>query len=75
MAAHPYPYLNFISRLAGRNEWNDEEKALELILALKGFADEILETMPASRRKNYNYLMVALTKTAPYGVKVPSAKG
>ena len=34
--------------------------ALELILALKGVAAEILETMPASRRNNYNDLKVAL---------------
>ena len=35
---------------------------MELILALKGVATEILETMPASRRNNYNDLMVALQR-------------
>ena len=33
---------------------------MELILALKGVAAEIVETIPASRRYNYNDLMVAL---------------
>ena len=43
--------------IVSRNGW-DDEKALELILALKGVAAEILETMPASRSNNYD-LMVA----------------
>ena len=46
--------------VASRNGWYDDEKALELYLALKGVATVILETMPASRRNNYSYLMVAL---------------
>ena len=43
--------------VANRNGWEDEEKAFELILALKGFTAEILETIPASRRNNYNDLL------------------
>ena len=48
--------------VASRNGWSDDEKALELILALKGVAAEILETMPTSRRNNYNDLMVAIQR-------------
>ena len=33
---------------------------MELILALKVVATEFLETMPASRRNNYNVLMMEL---------------
>ena len=35
---------------------------LELTLALKGVATEILETMSANRKNNYNDLMVALQR-------------
>ena len=35
---------------------------MELILALKGAAVEILETMPASCRNNYNDIIVALQR-------------
>ena len=35
---------------------------MEVILALKGVASEILEIMPASRRNNYNDLMAALQR-------------
>ena len=45
-----------------RNGWDDDEMALELILALKGATAEILETIPTSRRNNYNELMVALQR-------------
>ena len=45
--------------VATRNGWNDDEKAVELILALKGAAAGILETISISRRNNYNELMVA----------------
>ena len=48
--------------VASRNGWDDEEKALELILALKGVAAQILETMPASSRNNYTDLMAALQR-------------
>ena len=37
-------------------------QALELILALKGVAAEILETIPTSRRNNYSVLMLALQR-------------
>ena len=45
---------------ASKNGWDDDEKALELILALKAAAAGILETIPTSRRYNYNELMLAL---------------
>ena len=45
--------------VASRKGWDDGE-VLELILALKGAAAEILETIPASCRNNYNDLMVSL---------------
>ena len=48
--------------VASRNGWDDDEKGLELILSLKGVAAEILETIPASRRNNYNNLMMALER-------------
>ena len=44
--------------VADRNVW-DDEKTVELILALTGVAAEILETMPISRRNNYNDIFVA----------------
>ena len=51
------------------------KKALELILALKGAAAEILETMPASFRNNYNELMVALqSKFGDERKREPNAK-
>ena len=46
--------------VANRNGWEDDEKAVELILALKGAA--ILEIIPTSRRKNYSELMLALQR-------------
>ena len=46
--------------VASRNEWDDNEKALELILPLKGAAAG--ESIPTSRRNNYNELMVALLR-------------
>ena len=48
--------------VASRNGWDDDEKALELILALKGAAAGILETIPTSRRNNYSELMLALQR-------------
>ena len=38
------------------------EKALELVLALKGAAVGILETIPTRSRNNYNELMTALQR-------------
>ena len=46
---------------------------MELILALKGAAAGILETIPTNRRNNYNELMVA--GVVPHGAKVTGAKG
>ena len=46
--------------VASRNGKDDDEKALALILALKGAAAGILETIPTSRRNNYSELMLAL---------------
>ena len=40
--------------VANKNGWDDDEKALELFLALKGAAAEILATIPDSRRNKYN---------------------
>ena len=48
--------------VVSRNGWDGAEKALKLILALKGAAAGILETLPTSRRNNYNELMVALQR-------------
>ena len=42
--------------VAIRNGWDDVDKALELIPALRGVPTDILEAMPASRRNNYNDL-------------------
>ena len=47
---------------ASRNGWDNREKSLEVILALKVVAAEILETMPASCRNNYSDLMMALQR-------------
>ena len=48
--------------VVSRNGWKGDEKALELILALKSVAAEIIETMPTSHRNNYNGLMVSLRR-------------
>ena len=48
--------------VANRNGWDDDAKALELILALKRAAARILETIPTSRRNDYNELMVTLQR-------------
>ena len=48
--------------VASRNGWDDDEKALILILALKDVAADILETMPAIRRNSYIDLNVALQR-------------
>ena len=45
-----------------RNGWTDDEKALELILALKSAAAGILESISTSRRNNYNELKVELQR-------------
>ena len=47
-------------KVAMRNAWFIEEKALQLILALKGNAAEILESLPSSRRDNFDEIMTAL---------------
>ena len=52
--------------VANRNGWEDDEKTLELILAIKGAAAEILKTLPTSRRNNYNELMLALQRKFGY---------
>ena len=52
MIAHPYQYF----------EWDDGEKALELIFALKDGVAEILETISASCRNSYNDLTMALQR-------------
>ena len=51
-----------IETLASRNRWEDDKKALELILVLKCVAAEILEIMSASHRNNYNDLMSVLQR-------------
>ena len=48
--------------VANRNGWVDDEKALELILALKSAAAEIPETIRTCRRNNYNELMLGLQR-------------
>ena len=58
----PLSIFKFQFETASRNGRDDDEKALELILAMKGMPAEILETMPASRRNNYNDFMVALQR-------------
>ena len=52
--------------VASRNGLNDAENAVELILALKAAAAGILESIPSSRRNNYNELMVALQRKFGY---------
>ncbi|KNC24086.1 hypothetical protein FF38_06325 [Lucilia cuprina] len=47
---------------APRNMWNNEEKALELILALKENASVVLESVPVSSRNNYDDIMEALQR-------------
>ncbi|KNC24232.1 hypothetical protein FF38_03285 [Lucilia cuprina] len=42
--------------------WNNEEKAIELILALKGNASVVLESVPVSNRNNYDNIMEALQR-------------
>ncbi|XP_065356251.1 uncharacterized protein LOC135950648 [Calliphora vicina] len=48
--------------VAVRNMWNNEEKAIELILALKGNAAVVLESVPASNRNCYDDIMEAVQR-------------
>ena len=56
MAAHPYPMYSSYNL----KQQPAETDGTMIILRLKGAAVELLETMPTSRRNNYNELMVAL---------------
>ncbi|KNC34068.1 hypothetical protein FF38_14270 [Lucilia cuprina] len=42
--------------------WNNKEKAIELILVLKGNASVVHESVPVSSRNNYDDIMEALQR-------------
>lgn len=46
--------------LAGRSRWDSDEKAVQLIMALKGKAAEVLETVPENCQNKYGEIMAAL---------------
>ncbi|KNC22610.1 hypothetical protein FF38_09205 [Lucilia cuprina] len=48
--------------VATRNMWNNEEKAIDLILALKGNASVVFESVPVSSRNNYYDIMETLQR-------------
>lgn len=48
--------------VAGRNLWSDDDKAIELILSLKGVAAEVLQAIPIGSRKNYGEVISALQR-------------
>lgn len=48
--------------VAGRNLWNDDDKAIELILSLEGVAAEVLQSIPIASRKNYEEVISALQR-------------
>ena len=52
MAAYVFEFQ--FETAASGNGWDDDEKALEIILALKNVASGILESVQTSRRNNYN---------------------
>ncbi|XP_075157143.1 uncharacterized protein LOC142230381 [Haematobia irritans] len=48
--------------VASRNLWNDDDKAIELLLALKGNAADVIQSIPAASRNNYNEVIAALQR-------------
>ncbi|XP_075168511.1 uncharacterized protein LOC142240690 [Haematobia irritans] len=48
--------------VACRNLWNDNDKAIELLLALKGNAADVIQSIPAASRNNYNEVIAALQR-------------
>lgn len=59
----PFTVFKFqFDTVASKNGWSSEETAIELILALKGTAAEVLETVPVDSRNDYNVIMTALQR-------------
>ncbi|XP_065356144.1 uncharacterized protein LOC135950535, partial [Calliphora vicina] len=59
----PFNVFKFqFDTVAIRNMWKDGEKAIELILALKGNAAVVLESVPVSNRNCYDDIMEALQR-------------
>ncbi|XP_073847838.1 uncharacterized protein [Musca autumnalis] len=48
--------------LAARDSWNDNDKAVSLLMALKGDAADVLQSIPAASRNNYGDIMAALER-------------
>uniref|UniRef100_A0A1I8Q3Y0 Peptidase A2 domain-containing protein n=1 Tax=Stomoxys calcitrans TaxID=35570 RepID=A0A1I8Q3Y0_STOCA len=48
--------------IAVKNSWNDYDKAIELLLALKGSAAEVLQSIPVSPRNNYEEVIASLQR-------------
>ncbi|XP_073811775.1 uncharacterized protein [Musca autumnalis] len=48
--------------LAARDSWNDNDKAVSLLMALKGDAADVLQSIPAASRNNYRDIMAALER-------------
>lgn len=53
-------YKTQFEAAAIHNRWTDEERATALVLALKGPAAAILQTLPAEKQKHYGALIIAL---------------
>ena len=48
--------------MASRNLWSDNDKAIELLLALKGSAAEVIQSIPAASRNNYGEVIAAMQR-------------
>ncbi|XP_073841261.1 uncharacterized protein [Musca autumnalis] len=46
--------------VSSRNSWNDNDKAVRLLMALKGGAADVLQNIPAASRNNYGDIIAAL---------------
>lgn len=50
------------STIAARNQWNDDDKAMVLLLSLRGVAATVLQTLPVSDRNDFATIMSALER-------------
>ncbi|MES9883163.1 MAG: C2HC-type zinc finger protein, partial [Sedimenticola sp.] len=54
-------YLVQFEIIAEMNQWSDTAKAMELVTSLRGLAQSILSDLSPAQRKDYPYLVTALT--------------
>ncbi|XP_058984141.1 uncharacterized protein LOC131804903 [Musca domestica] len=47
---------------SSRNSWNDSDKAVALLLALKGSATDVIQSIPVASRNNYEDVIAALER-------------